>query len=300
MALRILFLGCEGVFSKTVLQILLGARCHVVEIWRAGTSVARVVGKSPATTQLPLIPVANLDTLGGMARAWGIPLRAIGSARALHAQGRVASHPLDIVLAACFPFRLPNWLLGLPSFGCLNLHPSLLPAYRGPTPLFWQLRAGLSNGGITLHVMNEELDAGDIIAQESLALPPGITSTGANRQLAEVGGRLTLGALAALQAGTLRRRPQEERYASYYSWPNESDFRLSSEWSAERAFRFIRGTAEWNRPYQLRCDNDRFSIARVTGFSPRGILDGPWEWRGAELWIQLNPGILRAVGVEVL
>ncbi len=293
----ILFLGSDGMFSRTVLRALLAAERNVVEVWQAGTVVA---AKPPGTAHHPPILLENLDTLSGMARAWGIPLRVIGSARDLRSHQRLSSHPLDIILVACFPFRLPNSLLALPSYGGFNLHPSLLPAYRGPTPLFWQLRAGLSKGGITLHVMTEILDAGDIIAQESLTLSPGTTAAQANQRLAEIGGRLTVGALAALRDGTLRRWPQQERYASYYSWPKENDFCFDSDWSAERAFRFIRGTAEWGRPYQLRCDNGCFCIAGVTSFSRQGILDNAWEWRGAELWIQLRPGVLRATGVTVL
>ena len=299
MPVSVQFLGSEGVFSRSVLQALLVAGGNVVKVWLAGTTVSSVVAKAPGLAHLPSIPVENLNTLGGMARAWGIPQQAITSARELRSPQPAGIDPVDILLAACFPFRLPKWLLALPTNGCLNLHPSLLPAYRGPTPLFWQLRAGLSTGGITLHVMTAELDAGDIVAQESLPFPPGITAMEANQQLAEIGGRLVVGALATLEGGTLRRRSQEEQDASYFSWPKESDFRLCTHWPAERAFRFIRGTADWSRPYSLLFGDRRFSIAGVTGFSPDGVLDNPWEWRGAELWVRFRPGILRAIPVEM-
>jgi methionyl-tRNA formyltransferase len=148
---------------------------------------------------------------------------------------------------------------------------------------------------MTLHVMTDELDAGDIVAQESLSFPPGLTAAEANRQLATIGGRLAVGALGALESGTLHRRPQEAHNASYFPWPKESDFRVSTQWPAERAFRFIRGTAAWGYPYQLVCGGRRFSITRVTRFSPDERLEKPWEWRGAELWVQFTPGILRAI-----
>lgn len=299
MALSIQFLGSDGAFSRTVLQALLAAGGNVVKVWLAGTPVSSVLAKASRTAHLPQIPVANLTSLGGIARAWGIPLQAIASARELRCPPPAGIDPVDIILAACFPVRLPRWLLALPTHGCFNLHPSLLPAYRGPTPLFWQLRAGLPTGGMTLHVMTEALDVGDIVAQESLPLPAGISAAGATQQLAEIGGRLVVGALAALEDGTLHRRSQEEQEASYFSWPKERDFHLSTHWSAERAFRFIRGTADWGRPYPLLCGNCRFAIAGTSGFSPDARLDNPWEWRGAELWVRFRPGILRAIPLGV-
>ena len=291
------FLGSDAVFSRTVLQALLGAGCTVVKVWWAGSAGSSAPAKAPGgVRQLP-IPVANLNTLEGMARAWGVPLQSIANAEALHSPQRLRPEPVDVIVAACFPFRLPRWLLALPTHGCFNLHPSLLPAYRGPAPLFWQLRDGVPTGGITLHLMAEELDAGAIVGQQSLPFPAGITAAQANQQLAEIGARLTLGALAALEGGTLCRRPQEARHASYFPWPKDDDFHLSTDWPAERAFRFIRGTAEWGRPYPLTCGDRRFSIAGVAGFSPQGMLENPWEWRGAELWIRFTPGILRAIAV---
>lgn len=295
MALSIQFLGSDGAFSRTVLQALLAAGGNVVKVWQAGTPDSSVLAKASRTTHLPQIPVASLTSLGGIARSWGIPLQAIASARELRCPPPAGIDPVDLILAACFPVRLPRWLLALPTHGCFNLHPSLLPAYRGPTPLFWQLRAGLPTGGMTLHVMTEALDAGDIVAQESLSLPAGISAAGATQQLAEIGGRLVVGAFAALEDGTLHRRPQQEQEASYFSWPKERDFHLSTHWSAERAFRFMRGTADWGRPYPLLCGNCRFAIAGTSGFSPDARLDNPWEWRGAELWVRFTPGILRAI-----
>lgn len=298
MTAHIQFLGTEGVFSSIVLQALLGAGCRVTKVWLAGTTASSVGPTATTATRLPQIPLENLSTLSGITRAWSIPLQGIASSEELWLLQRTEhAEPIDIILAACFPFRLPRELLTLPTYGCFNLHPSLLPAYRGPSPLFWQLRAGLAKGGVTLHLMAEQLDTGDIVAQESLPFPPGITAAEANQQLAKIGGRLAVGALDALQRGTLRRQPQPEHGASYFSWPKASDFHLCCHWSAERAFRFVRGTAGWGHRYQLVCGNRRFPIAEALGFSPHGTLDRAWEWRGAELWVQFRPGILRAAVV---
>jgi methionyl-tRNA formyltransferase len=299
MAASILFLGTDGVFSRTILQALLGAGCDVVRVWLAGSRVSSAVAKAPGPARLPPIPVDNLNTIGEIARVGGIPLQRIASARELCSRQGLCTDPVDIILAACFPFRLPKVLLAFPTYGCFNLHPSRLPAYRGPLPLFWQLRAGLPKGGITLHAMAEELDAGDIVAQESLPFPAGITAAVANQQLAEIGGRLAVRAFAALESGPLRRQPQEAQYASYFSWPKESDFRLCTHWSAERAFRFIRGTADWGQPYPLMCGDRSFSIVGAAGFSQDGMLDSAWEWRDAELWVRFTPGILRAIAARV-
>ncbi|MGF1615075.1 MAG: methionyl-tRNA formyltransferase [Gammaproteobacteria bacterium] len=280
-------------FSRTVLQSLLGAGCQVVEVWRSGPPASRLP-ESAGLGHLPKIPVANLNTLSGMAGAWGIELVNITRSQELLSRRQEWFDSVDVIVAACFPFRVPNALLALPACGCLNLHPSLLPAYRGPAPLFWQLRAGLPEGGVTLHLMTEELDAGDIVAQERLAFPPGMTAALASRQLAELGGRLVVTTLRALNGGILHGRAQDERLASYFSWPQERDFCLSTHWSAERAFRFVRGTAQWGRPYPLLCANRTFDIVEVSGFSREEVLSVPWLWRGDELWVTFSPGVLHA------
>lgn len=135
-----------------------------------------------------------------------IPIYEIGALEDPRALQLLAdSHP-DFIIAACFTQRLPAAWLRAPRRGCINLHPSLLPAYRGPTPLEDQLAGGETGTGITLHFMDEGFDTGDIISQVSLPIQGGATLKDLNRQAAEAGAQLLLEILE--RPDSIPRRPQ--------------------------------------------------------------------------------------------
>ena len=79
----------------------------------------------------------------------------------------------DVVLMVGFSYRIPEHVFKIPHYGFLNVHFGLLPAYKGPDPVFWQIRNGETTGGITIHQINNELDAGPVIMQQELPLLPG-------------------------------------------------------------------------------------------------------------------------------
>src|SRR6266536_191528 len=96
----------------------------------------------------------------------------------------------ETICVACFSKRIPRDILDIPRLGCLNVHPSLLPANRGPEPLFWTFREGNQRTGVTIHLMDEGMDTGPIVAQEALEIPDGISYTQLEAQCAELGGKL--------------------------------------------------------------------------------------------------------------
>ena len=96
----------------------------------------------------------------------------------------------DVAAIACFPWLFSRPWRDRPPRGCVNLHPSLLPAYRGPAPLFWQFRAGETRTGVSLHVVDGGADTGSVIAQEAVPFPDGIDTAGAEALTARAGARL--------------------------------------------------------------------------------------------------------------
>lgn len=287
-------MGTPGQFSTIVLGHLLDAACRVCSVWIPGPPPGAYPLSPPAFSPLPRIPVTQPSALRGLAEEWGIPVHYFEGIDRLDKRVGLAAIQTDLILVACFPYILPRELLALPRFGCLNLHPSLLPAYRGPTPLFWQFRAGESQTGVTLHLMEERIDAGDIIAQESLALPVGISGPEANFQLAHAGGHLMANALDSLEQGMPHRQAQKEGESSYFSWPMDADFRLSTCWSAERAYRFIRGTAEWGRTYEIRIEDANIAVGAAVSYAANAVLERPYELIDDALVIQFSPGVLHA------
>ncbi len=204
--------------------------------------------------------------------------------------------PPDLVVTACFPRRLSRGLLRWPRAGGLNLHPSLLPAYRGPSPLFWQLRDGVDCGGITVHRLSEGLDAGDVVAAKGLSLPAGATAESLLESLVDAGAGLLIEALEQYAWDRIPCRPQGPGGLSYFPWPREEDFRFPATWSAERAFRFMRGTAAWGRPFVVQTARGALALERAVDFEPDARLDEPWTDDGERgVRVAFEPGVLSAV-----
>ncbi len=287
----ILLLGSRSVFSAIVLSRL--ARAGIARLCVA------VLKDVPATssafeTATHSLAVSVPDPLSRAAEMHGTPLETLDALTDLL---RHDVHP-DLIITACFPRRLPPALLNRSRSGCLNVHPSLLPAYRGPSPVFWQLRAGETTSGVTIHKLSKALDAGDIIARESIPLSAEMTAQEINGALVDAGGRLLVRTLRQNDWDELPSTAQDDAKASYYSWPVADDFAISEHWSAERAFRFMRGTAAWGQPYVLELKGTRLVLDRALEFDAAGQLSVAWAHDGDDVRIAFKPGVLRAVGRE--
>lgn len=286
------FLGSYGPFSLIVLESLLASGQTLVGVGVPGEGAwsQRLLPPAPLPGGVPLLPSFVEQTI--VTRAWqaGLPVWSIGAwDGAFLAALRAAQ--LAAIVVACWPRRLPDALLDLPRWGCLNVHPSRLPAYRGPAPLFWQLRDGHQSGGVTIHRMASELDAGPLLAQAPCPLPEGASGQALDRQLAQAGARILLQTLEALAAGKLVPRPQPPG-GSYHPWPGAADFVLSRQWSARHAWSFMRGTEEWGHPFQIPFPERTLLVPRALAVAPRATLSAPWVARGEQIAVQFAPGIL--------
>jgi methionyl-tRNA formyltransferase len=281
-----MFMGMGGAFSAVALERLLERDVEVCAV---------VTPRAPGSPTIPLAEGAPTQTIASLAQERAIPVESVSDLEQRPTLARLAKYRPQAILVACFPTMFPPALLELPPHGCLNLHPSLLPAYRGPAPLFWQFRGGERRTGVTLHLMNERPDAGDILLQEPVSLPDGVTGPEADTLLARAGGGLMVEALDLIEREALAPRAQDEAGASYHPWPTDQDFQISTGWSARRAFNFIRGTQEWGCAYPVAIEGRRFAIRSAVSYSAQHELDKPYTLIGRELWAQFSPGVLRAV-----
>jgi len=200
----------------------------------------------------------------------------------------------DIVCVACFPWRIPMNLLRIPTHGFVNLHPSMLPAYRGPAPLFWQLQAGVTQSGITLHRMASTLDSGDIIGQRRVLLVEGADGPTLDRNYAQIGAELLCEFLATLATDRHFKSTPQLSGGSYNSWPQQRDFKLDRAWSARHAYNFMRGTAEWQRPYRCDIGGVVYTLISATGYESAKRLPQQIVETETGVAIQCNPGVLYA------
>ncbi len=229
--MRTVFLGMPCAGSANVLRALLGAGVEVAAVALAGRGDG---GEGGATGP------------AGVARGAGGPVTWLGGAEAL-AEAVAARRP-QAVAAACFPWRVPAAVRALPPLGCLNVHPSLLPAGRGPEPVFWTLRRGERQTGATVHQMDAGFDSGPIVAQAGIAVPPEVRAPDLEARLMALGGELLVESLPRLAAGTLRPRSQPDTPATTAPVPSAADWALPTDLPAGWAWGFARGVAPLGGP----------------------------------------------------
>ena len=206
----------------------------------------------------------------------------------------LAALQADVICVSCFPHLLPPAILQLPRLGCLNVHPSLLPRFRGTAPLFWALRAGVRQTGVTIHFMDEGFDTGDVALQRPYTLPDRATHNEIETAVATIGGELLVEAVNKLAAGTLPRQPQPSGFSSD-PWPREADFALDTKWTAQRAFNFMCGTQNWGRPYPVQVGEEFVWLETAVSYDSRAQLPKPFVKQEHFVQIQFLPGVLNAV-----
>lgn len=299
---RVLFLGMRNELSKATFESFSAAGADIVAVLLAADGETEVESSQSirqlypeeSSSQLRILTPYLQRDLRHAAWEQSIPVfevRRIADAATTEMLQRLR---FDVACVSCFPKRIPGPLLSFPSFGFLNLHPSLLPDYRGPAPLFWVFRNGdQANTGITVHHMDEGLDTGDILLQESISFPDGISGSEADRLCGQGGGFLLAKAVDSMATGSLRPRPQQGE-GSYFPSPAISDFELCTSWSARRAYNFMRGTFEWGRPYPLDIGGRHLRLTQACSYAPEETLAHPVVHEGNTLRIQFSPGVLVA------
>ena len=294
---KILMLGSDSAFSGTVLKCLLEADAEV-----CGFVVHEAAPASRAFESLgDEIPVVVAGTGPAIASEGDVPLLHIDSTHDEDALDRVRSLEPDILLVACFPMILGGPWLTVAKQICLNVHPSVLPSYRGPTPLFWQFREGERETGVTLPIIEEDVDAGDIVGQSLMPLSAGAVFSEVNVKLAELGAGLMVDVLQRMDAGiAMPRTAQDEALASYQPFPKEKDFRFDTHFTAERAFRFMRGTQEWGVPFEVDAGDAVLALERALDYHDDARMAVPFEIDGDHLRIRFSEGVLEAVGRRIV
>lgn len=155
----------------------------------------------------------------------------------------------DIILVAAYGKILPKVLLDLPKFGCINVHASLLPKYRGASPIQWAVLNGDEKSGVTIMHMAEGVDTGDIIMAEEVVLDVQETAGSLHDKLADIGGPLLLSAMDALETGRAPRIRQNEEEATHVSMLDKTMGNMDFSQPAEVLERFIRGLNPWPTAY---------------------------------------------------
>ncbi len=172
----------------------------------------------------------------------------------------------DIIVVAAFGQILPQRLLDIPPYGCINVHASLLPSYRGAAPVQWAVINGEEISGVTTMYMNAGLDTGDILEQAQLKLDPDETGDSLNIRLSVLGAELIRSTLDKIEQGTIVRTPQPEKSPTDYA--RMLDRSMSDiDWTMDalRIERLVRGLYSWPGTYS-RYDGRILKISKAKAY----------------------------------
>ena len=162
---------------------------------------------------------------------------------------RLRSWEPDVIVVVAFGQILPESILNLPRFGCINVHASLLPKYRGAAPIQWAIINGEQETGVTIMYMEKGLDTGDMIAKASIAIEPDETGESLHDKLSVLGGPLLLQALKQIQEGTAARIRQDDSLSCYAGMLTKELGKIDWEKDAVSIERLIRGLNSWPSAY---------------------------------------------------
>lgn len=218
--LRLVFAGTPD-FAATHLQALLTSRHEIVAAY---TQPDRPAGRGK---KLHASPVKEL------ALAAGIPVLQPASLRGTEARAELAALRADVMVVVAYGLILPQAVLDTPRLGCINVHASLLPRWRGAAPIQRAIEAGDSASGITIMQMDAGLDTGAMLARESLPIAAGTSAGMLHDQLAAIGPPLLLQVLDSLPAYRRAALPQEDAGATYARKIDKSEAAL--DWSRDAA-----------------------------------------------------------------
>ncbi|GAA6119226.1 methionyl-tRNA formyltransferase [Acidovorax sp. FG27] len=208
--MKIVFAGTPD-FARVALQRLLDAGFTVPLVL---TQPDRPAGRG---MKLQASPVKQCALDHGIAVAQPRSLRLDGKFPEEAAAAREALHAAgaDVMVVAAYGLILPQWVLDLPPKGCLNIHASLLPRWRGAAPIHRAIEAGDAETGVTIMQMDAGLDTGDMLLMERIPIAPADTTVTLHDRLADLGGRMIVEALELAACGGLRPEPQPAEGVTY-------------------------------------------------------------------------------------
>ncbi len=274
--------------------VFMGTPSFAVPILRALADHHQVVGvvtqpdrRAGRGRRLTVSPVKEA------ALALGLPLFQPPTLRTAEAAQRLAAWQPAVIVVAAFGQILRPPLLSLPPHGCLNVHASLLPRWRGASPVAAAILAGETVTGVSLMLMDEGMDTGPILARRSCPIAPDDTTGALTGRLAEMGAQLLIETLPRWLAGGIRPRPQDDDRATYCRLLKKEDGRL--DWTRPAAYleRQVRACDPWPGAFTT-WQGRRLKVLRARA-RPEVPADGP---PGRVL--DLSPGLGVSTGQGVL
>ncbi len=201
----------------------------------------------------------------------------------------------DLIIVVAYGQILPKSVLDAPSIGCINVHASLLPKYRGAAPIQWAIVMGEKVTGVTTMWMDEGLDTGDIFLQKEMVIKDDWTSENLSQELSFLGAELLIETLELIKSGKVIRQPQVNAQASYAPLLKKDDGLINWKNTTESIYNHIRGFYPWPGAYTFK-DGREVKIWSARKYESIQNVYAP----GSFLGVVKDQGFLVATGDGVL
>lgn len=287
---RIIFMGTPE-FAVPSLEALIRSSYQVVVVY---TQPDRKAGRGQAITSSP---VKQLALAQGLEIVQPESLKVAGTVE------RLAGFAPELIVVAAFGQILPDAILDLPKLGCLNVHPSLLPRYRGASPIATAILQGDEITGVTIMLLDAGMDTGPILNQREMPISADDTTGSLASKLAQAGAQLLVETLPLWIDGQIKPQPQEENRASYSKVISKSDgeidWRLSTLelWRRVRAFDPWPGCYTWWRGKRLKLGQVVPLYGEISGQPGEVIALSPPAT--AMVGVGTGDGVLGLLGVQL-
>lgn len=244
--LRIAFLGTPD-FAVPSLQALLEEHYNVVGVF---TQPDKPVGRKQILQPTPV---------KAFAQAHGLKVFQPVSLKSTEGIDLLKSLNVDLMITAAFGQILSREVLSIPKLGCINVHGSLLPKYRGAAPIQCSIIFGETETGVTTMFTDEGIDTGDMLLQNKIKILPEETAGELFPRVADLGAKTLIETLVSLISGELRRTPQEHSRATHCKMLKKEDGKIDWSSSAKSICNLVRGSNPWPGAF-CTCDSDIIKI----------------------------------------
>ncbi len=235
-SMRILFMGTPD-FAVPSLQSLIACGFHVV-------GVVTQPDKPQGRHMIPVPPPVKTAAI-----LHNIPVYQPEKVRDSDFIRQIAALSLDLIVTAAYGKILPVEILALPRFGCVNVHASMLPRYRGAAPVHWSVICGEEQTGVTIMKMDKGMDTGGILTQKDMDIPHDMTTGELMEELALAGSSILCDTILDYCSGRIKPVPQEESLATTVRPIAKEDGLIDWNHSARSVYNLIRGCDPWPIAY---------------------------------------------------
>jgi len=286
--LDLVFMGTPA-FAATILDALIDAGHRIRAVY---TQPPRPAGRGhrPQPSPVQMLAMQHRITV----------FRPV-SLRTNEAQAAFLAHGGDAAVVAAYGLILPRAILTAPRLGCLNVHASLLPRWRGAAPIQRALLVGDSETGITIMQMEEGLDTGPILLQQAVPITPGTTAADLSGELAALGARLIVAALDGVARDTLAARPQPQEGVTYAHKIRREDGRLDWRLPAAVLARQVHALDPWPGAFfegpRLRGEGEHIRVLAASTL-PGAAVNMPGTVLDEHLSIACGEGVLQPLRVQ--